>query len=239
MSDRLIITVKVRKRDNGQQFARGMQRRLNLVKDEVKAAADKAAISATHGSRTKFRRMRKNDVPPRPGRRQRGMAAGLKWVSRKDSVEFDMKDANRRFPYWLVQELGTGPDSRATLFRGSTPNPKGRPKKGAEYVKFVKSQVGRRLRVSLVFGTGAGGSYVRPGKGHGQNLYLASTLSGVRFTGSGQRGSKRPRASIILGKEIPAQAMVQTGAKKGMARFGPAAQNAGYTNFGGYPYVQH
>ena len=59
------------------------------------------------------------------------------------------------------------------------------------------------------------------------------------FTGRGQRGSTRPRASIILGKEIKGQSMVQTGAKTGMAKFGPAAQNAGYYNFGGYPYVQH
>jgi hypothetical protein len=122
-------------------------------------------------------------------------------------------DRLRDAPHWIIQEIGTG--KRATIQRHDTPNPVGRPRKGASHVRTVKSQRGRRISAGLVFASG--GNYSAPGARTGENLHWASRVQGVPMrTRQNPRGQN---AAIRISKEIQGQHFVKKGGQAGFREY--------------------
>lgn len=188
----------------------GLDAKIAAFLKDVKAAQVSAAATATKTSRAKVKRVRPL-APARPNR-YHGLKDAIQWGRTRDGgVALDRKQLDADFKPWLVQEIGTG--QRAVVHFGGSPNPVGRPKKGAAYVKTVKSQVGRRISPGLVFADPAG-KFVKPGRGSGQQLYLRSQIKNAPIY-----GSRRSPASIRINKEIEGQHFVRDGAKEGFREY--------------------
>lgn len=214
----------------GQPFAR-LNGRIGKFVAAERSARTSAAQTATNATRQAATRTRPQ-APLRPGRMSRGLGRGLEWKagSGEDSyVRFDIDKADRSARYWIVQEIGTG--QRATIRQALPPddyknrNPVGRPKKGANYVRTVKAQSGRRIHRGLAFGTGPAGRYTRPGAAKNQQIYIASDLQGTPM--------KMPR--IVIRREIKGKGMVKKGAKAGFRQYREAVLTAARRAFGGHP----
>lgn len=226
----LVITVKVRGKN---PFGRKMTQRTKELTDNIRQVAAQASARSNRTTRRSFRRMRAANAEPRRGRMRNGMASGLRWIAKNTDVQFDVSTADQKWPYWIIQEIGTG--SSATILRGGKANPQGRSAKGATYVKTVPSQKGRPISVALAWGTGPRGAYTPPGAAAGQQLHVASKLSGVPHR---QKGQPFKRSRIMIGKEIRAQGMVSKGGAAGFFDvYLPKAIEWGKDAFKGYPYV--
>jgi hypothetical protein len=176
-----------------------------------KSAKRAAAEMATRTSKNSFKRVR--DVAPvRASRHGRGqMINNIKWAVRQDgSVGLRKQELDKAAPHWIIQEIGT--NSRATLKVANKPRPVGRPAKGAQYVKTVKSQKGRRISSGLVFAS-RGGQFSAPGSATGQQLYLRSQVQGVPAT------RMRSQAAIVIRKEIKGQHFIKKGGEAGFREY--------------------
>lgn len=209
------LTISVTDRTPGGTFDGGIHRRAaKLVAAEQKAAVS-AAARATEVTRDSFR-YKREIAPPRPGRSSTGgqMKQHLEWGVMKSTgqVAFKRTQADREVPHWIIQEVGTG--KRATMKEGGKPNPKGRPAKGATYVRTVRSQVGRRISGGLVFASG--GQWTPPGARRDQQLYWASQVRGVpAYRGA----STRQAAAIRIRREIRGQHFVKKGGQAGFRQY--------------------
>lgn len=203
------LTLKVT--DRHDVFGSGIDRRVATFMAAEERARQMAARAATTATRANFR-YRREFAPPRAGRSSTGghMKQHLEWTSRNGLVEFDMAEADRRVPHWIIQEIGTG--QKATMRKAGQANPEGRPKKGAAYVRTVKSQKGRRISGGLVFASG--GRYSPTGSARDEQLHLASKVTGVpHFSG----GKQAP--GIRISKEIEGQHFVRTGGREGFSEY--------------------
>jgi len=212
----LKLDVKVTDRGSlGGKPGYGLDRRLSQFIAEVNGARYRAARVATDVSRANVRRSRPL-APPRAGR-YHGLKDAIRWrpigAEPSAGVGLALQELNQKFPPWLVQEIGTG--QRAVQHVGGSPNPVGRPTKGAAYVKTVKSQIGRRISPGLVFA--AGGRYVPPGSGRNQQLFLRSQVKGapVRF----DRATRRSQPAIRISKEIRGQHFIKKGGQAGFREY--------------------
>lgn len=192
------LTLQVKDRQD--MFGTGLDRRLKKLSDAEQAARTQAARIATQRTRSNFQ-YRRDAIAVRAGRSSTGgkMRQHLSWKVKKNTVEFDVKHADSRVPHWIIQEIGTG--QRATLRRAGETNPTGRPRNGATYVRTVRSQKGRPIKVGLVFATG--GQYSPPGSRVDEQLQLASKVNGVP--------PRNRRARMVIKREIQGQHFVQKG----------------------------
>lgn len=202
---RLTVTVTDRQ---GDTFGAAMARRLNALLAADQAARRAAAKTATAVSRDTWnsRPNKRPVVQQRAGRESTGgqMASYVNWVPAQGGVRLDMQELDAKAPHWIIQEIGTG--SRATIKQGGQANPVGRPGKGATHVRTVRSQRGRIIR-GLVWAES--GHYVPPGAGVGQNLYLASQVTGVP--------ARRP--NIRISREIQGQHFIKKGGEAGFRQY--------------------
>lgn len=197
-------------RDSGALGPR-MRERLEQLKRMEQQASKAAAKRATEVSRGGFTYKRPPNAPKRPGRSSTGgqLMKKVRWDARPSGgVQLNYQELNRIAPHWIIQEIGTG--ERATIKRAGQKNPRGRPKKGSQYVRTVKSQKGRRISASLAFGTGPGGQYVPAGMGAGQQLYRRRDLTGA--------SPFRPRR-ITIQREIVGQHFARDGAQEGFREY--------------------
>ena len=220
------LSVKVK--DNG-RLTTDLNKRLKRLVKDVDRAAVMAARAATTATRANFK-YRRDPIAPRPKRESTGghMKQHLQWVAKNGNVEFNIKKADREVPHWIIQEIGTGPNARAVMRRHDQTNPQGRPKKGATYVRSVRSQVGRRLSGGLVFATG--GQYTPPGRRRDEQLHAASTVTGAPQWGG--KGHDDQAAAIRIGKEIRAQNFVRKGAVYGFREYENSVLAAARQAFG-------
>lgn len=212
----------------GNPFA-DLPRLIQQFVDDEKAAREKAARKATITTRSFISRPARPRTIARRGRNFPVLASNLRWVSGKDSeaaVEFDIADADTRMKFWIVQEIGSG--QRATIKRGGSANPGGRPKKGNTYVRSVRAQRGRAIgHGGLAFGTGPVGKWTRPGAAKGQQIQIVKNLSGVPPWSIG----RLPR--IIIRREIEGRHMVARGAEAGFRQYETEVLAAARRAFGG------
>lgn len=208
-------------------------RNVDHMADEIDRSLVRAAATATRTSRLKFDNSLSGrpHIDPRPGRpTTRGnFASSIQW---KPSVEgptgnsvvrVDIQAMERAYggtgvPIWLINEIGTGSSAFMKGARGRRVTGRGN---GQHRVK-VKSQVGRAIPYGLVFGTGPGGAFSPPGGNPSEQLYPASTLTGVP-------GS--PRKRIRISKEIEPKNYLRDGGTQGFRQFEQSALAAAYAAF--------
>lgn len=206
--------LKLRVRANQSRAWRDIADRLELLLRNEKQSRQQAAAAATQATRGGFEYLRPHDASRRPGR---SFSTGgqfpsfLSWKATDDGVAFDAQAANRRVPYWIIQEIGTGQSAR--IRRGGETVSSGRPSRQDAMVNspHVPSQLGRLIPRSLAWGTREGGTYTPPGAGAGQQLYLRSKLHGGRPPAGGQAS----RDQLVIRREIPGQHFVQEGGEEG------------------------
>lgn len=207
MADRFQLTVKVK--DRKDMFAPDglIARRLALFTAAEYRARLEGARTATQTTRNSFK-YKREVIGRRAGRSSTGgrMRNHLTWkATQKGFVRFDINEATSQAEHWIIQEIGTG--SRATVREAAKANPRGRPRDGAQYIRTVRSQKGRRIRGGLVFASN--GTYSAPGAAYGQQLHLASKVSGVPY---------RP-AAIRISREIEGQHFVKKGGTQGFRQY--------------------
>lgn len=193
---------------NSNALGSGLESRIKAFQSAVNSASGSAARIATSTSQAKVKRVR--DLAPPRRNRYHGLRESIKWGRTRDGgVALDKKKIDQDFKPWLVQEIGTG--ERATQRVAGQPNPKGRPKKNATYIKTVKAQRGRRISTAFVF-AGRGGDYSPPGAGRGEQLYLRSQIQNLP-------PGRRPRRGILITKEIKGQHFIRDGGKAGSREY--------------------
>lgn len=174
---------------------------------EAEAAARKAAAAeATAASRRGFT-YKRVVTPARAGRSGTGgrMMTYVEWKTTADGrVALDEQQLKTNAPHWIIQEIGTG--ERAMVHRVGQAIPQGRPRKGADYIRTVRSQKGRIIKSGIVFASG--GRYSPPGSATGEQTALASQV-GAPF--------RPPR--IKIEKEIEGQHFVRDGGKEGFRQY--------------------
>ena len=206
-------------------FGASFTRRIDAFRAQEIAARRTAATTATQVTRASFHHSRPQNVPNRPGRdNPLPMLQALRWVPSGNGVAFDIAEANYQAPYWIIQEIGTG--QSAGLLRDGVKFGRGRRAVGAPNTISVRSQVGRRISGRLAWGTGPAGTWVAPGGGTGQQLYLRALLKG----GAAARGGMR------IKREIKGQHMVQQGGNQGFRTYRTEVQAAARRAFGGRPW---
>lgn len=196
----------------------GLSQRVDRFLQDVERVRTESAKTATDVSRATVRN-RKNRRATAPSRNNRysGLADAVRWRpigKNSAAVGLALKDLEAKFKPWLVHEIGTG--QRAIQRVSAQPNPVGRPKKGATYVKSVKSQVGRRIKTSLVWAQG--GQYASPSNAtRSQQLHLRSKVEGapIRF----DPVTKRAAPGFKIGKEIDALNYIQKGGDQGFREY--------------------
>ncbi len=212
------LQLKVRMTNRlGDPFGADLQRRIDAFLTAEKDARVKAAQLATAESRRVWNaRINKRHVAARPmmmlGRTSTGgkLASHVKWEATSDGgVEVDIQSLDRRAPHWIIQEIGTG--GRATIRQGGAINPKGRPKKGATYIRTVKSQSGRPISRSLVWAT-KGGVYSKPPGTGREQLQLRQLVKNAPTLPGKARGMR-------IRREIQGQHFVQSGGTKGFRQY--------------------
>ena len=223
------LSVSVRQRTPGLLSSNLRARAAKVVVGEQGASRIAAEI-ATATTRAAWHYKRPASAPARPGRNHAGghFVQELTWRVRNDEVEFDLITADRNARYWDIQEIGTG--RGAVLRRGGSQNPQGRPQKGANYVRTIKSQVGRRIATSLVFATGPGGQYSRPGSRHGEQLFLR------RLTKNAPIGPGTAARAMYITREIQGQHFVRTGGQAGFQEYRTSVLAAARRAFVGQGY---
>lgn len=217
---------------NGDVLGRAMTDRCRRLADAEAAARTTAAQTATNATRKAFTYHRAVDVPARKGRDHPpgAMLAGLRWTtSSAGGVDFDIAEADRVAPYWIIQEIGTG--QKATIKRGGDPNPRGRAPAGNTYIRTVRSAIGRRIPANLVWATGAGGHYEPPGAGQGQQLYLRATVRGAPIW------EGRAKDLMYITREVEGQHFVQKGGRVGFTEYRNSVLGAARKIFAGYKYT--
>lgn len=204
-------------------------KRVEQMADEIDRELTPAAAVATQVSRRTFdsERSGRPYIPARPGRpTTRGsFSQYIDWQPGVDGngngvVNIDVAAMEAAYPgrpwVWLINEIGTG--ASAFMERGEEGVGKG----GGERRVKVKSQVGRAIPYGLVWGTKANGKFVPPGGGANQQLYPASTLTGVPV-------GRRPR--IKISEEIKPKHFVRDGGEQGFRQFEQSALAAAYAAF--------
>lgn len=210
-----------------------MAQRVTAFLQEEKRARLSAAVTATQTTQAAFTR-RRPSAPARRGRSGESLQRNLRWKATDEGVRFDLQHADSKSPHWIIQEIGTG--QSATLQQGGSSNPKGRAKKGANYIKTVKSQRGRAISPGLAWGTGPGGKFSAPGSAVGQQLFLRSSLK----LAGGDPNARSPyspyRDTMRITKEIKGQHMVRQGSKTGFREYETSVYAAARKAFGGRPF---
>lgn len=230
MSVRLTATLQ---RNNGDVLSRGMTERIKKIAAAEEAARKQAATAATAVTRAHFHYLRPANAPARRNRPTTGGRFGeaMRWIATPGptgAVEFDMAEADKKARYWIILEIGTG--ESATLRRGGQKNPRGRPGKGASYVRSVKAQRGRRIAPTLAFGTGPRGTFTPPGAAIGQQLYLRRSLKNAPL------GPHRAQQGLYISKEIKGQHFVRQGGEEGFRQYRTSVLAAARRAFAGKGY---
>lgn len=229
----LQLTAQLAMKD-AQLLGRAMTRRIAKIVDAEKAASRAAAAEATTITRASFRYKRPANVPPRAGRPSTGgqFREFLRWTAQETSpdggVAFDMREADRRIPYWIILEIGTG--HSATLRSGGAANPAGRPRAGASYVRTVPAQRGRAIPSSLVWASGPRGTYTPPGANRNQQLYLRSQVKGAPVW------VRHARRQMYITREIEPQNFVRKGGQEGFRQYRTSVLAAARRTFAGRGY---
>lgn len=189
---------------------RGLNQRVSRIVQAESRIATAAAREATRVTRNTFRYKRPADAGKRRGRSSTGghMREALEWIpDGNGGVRFNATRANQDALHWIIQEIGTG--ERALVRQGGQSQARGRPSVLANNYVRVKSQVGRRISPRLAWGTGPNGTFVAPGDGSGQQLYLRSKL----------RGKRGPKRGMTIRREIQGQHFVQQGGVAGYSQY--------------------
>jgi len=202
------MTATVRRR-NGDTLGAAFAKRTKVFEDAELAARRVAARTATTTSRRSFKHTR-DIIAPRAGRSSTGgrLTSFIEWRADGGDVVLDVNKLDSGARHWIIQEIGTG--KRAAIKSGGDPNPVGRPRTGANYVRTIKSQRGRRISGGLVWASPSG-KYTPPisGRTANQQLHLASTVTGVPF--------RAP--AIRIQREIKGQHFIQKGAQEGFRQY--------------------
>lgn len=223
----------------GNVFGNGvLSRRVRNLKSAERSARQAAAREATKVTDQYATRVRP-DAPPRPGRENAGLKRNLRWMSStvRSEVYFDQGTADALVPYWIIQEIGTG--QRGTLKRGMAPDdfrnrPLGRPTKGSNRTRAIKSQLGRRISAGLVWADRSGTYQVPSSSRYPRDqIFPASTVLGV-VTRRGN-GPSTYRAGIRIGREIQGKHMVKKGGEAGFRQYYESVLAAARREFGGFP----
>lgn len=229
----LQLKVNVKQRVPG-LLGRGITDRLDLLVRNEKAARRQAAQDATRATQAAWRYKRPHDAARRRGR---SFSTGgrfpsfLEWKDTGSSVAFDAQLANRRVPYWIIQEIGTGESAR--IRRGGETVPRGRPTREEASVRSpsIPSQRGRVIPPSLAFGTREGGTYTPPGAATGQQLYLRKRLSGGNLSFLNEPSSQGHQ--LVISREIEGQHFVQRGGTQGFRQYRTSVLAAARQAFAG------
>lgn len=228
---RLIASVA----DNG-VLRRKLTARCTKLVQADRAAQKAAAAEATAATRAAFTLRRPSNVPARRGRLASGqMLRSLHW-SAGSEVVFDIAEADKDAPFWIIQEIGTG--KSATLRRGGQANPRGRPAVGATYVRTVPSQTGRAIPGSLVWASGPSGRYSRPGSARDQQLYLRGRIKSAPQRPGLDAFLRKPKTAgraIRITNEIHGQHFVQQGGTKAFREYRVSVLAAAQRAFAGKP----
>jgi hypothetical protein len=230
----LKLEVKVTNRVSG-LLGRGTTDRLDLLVRNEKVARRQAAAAATKATQAAWKYRRPFDASKRRGR---SFSTGgrfpsfLAWKDTGDGVAFDARAANRRVPYWIIQEIGTGESARVR--RGGETVRRGRPTREEASVSSpsVPSQRGRVISSTLGFGTREGGSYTPPGAATGQQLYLRKRLSGGNLSFLNQPSSQRHQ--LVISREIEGQHFVRKGGQEGFHEYRRSVLAAARQAFAGH-----
>lgn len=211
-------------------LGRSMTAMANRIASAERQAARQAATTATTVTRASVRHIRPDNAMSRRGRKHgpNQLARSLEWKPTATGVEFDQVTADKDARYWIVQEIGTS--QSAVLRRGGQALPKGRPAKGASYVKTVKSQKGREIKPTLAFGTGPRGVYTAFGAATGQQLYLRSKLKRSPLLPRG------PKEGVYIREEIDGEHFVRTGGEAGFLEYRSSVLAAARRTFAGRGY---
>lgn len=202
----LTLTSQLRPRTQGLLSTKFDQRVQAFVQAE-KVAREQAAAEATIASRRSFI-YKRVVTPARAGRSGTGgrMMSYVVWKPAVGGrVALDEETLRRSAPHWIIQEIGTG--ERAIAHRAGVANPQGRPRKGADYVRTVKSQKGRWIKSGIVFSSN--GRYSPAGSATGEQTALASQVTGAPW--------RAPR--IRIEKEIEGQHFVRDGGREGFRHY--------------------
>lgn len=199
-----------------------------FIKAEEKALAT-AAKTAQDTSRRDFSYRRPANAVRRLGRSSTGgkFTRHVRWrPTGSGLVEFDHKGISKTAPHWIILEIGTG--QRAAMRSAGVKLPRGRPAGYANYIKTVKSQVGRPISAGLAWGTGPSGQYTAPGAASGQQLHVRRQLRG--------RPRYRNFKRMVISKEIKGQHFVKQGGVAGWREYRTSARAAARRAFGGQKY---
>jgi hypothetical protein len=229
----LQLKVNVKERVPG-LLGRGITDRVDLLVRNEKMARRQAAAEATKATQASWHYKRPADAAPRRGR---SFSTGgqfptfLEWRDNGSTVAFDAQLANRRVPYWIIQEIGTGESAR--IRRGGESVQRGRPTREEAAVRSprIPSQIGRVIPSSLAFGTREGGTYTPPGAATGQQLYLRKRLSGGNLSFINEPSSQRHL--LVISREIEGQHFVQKGGTQGFRQYRTSVLAAARQAFAG------
>lgn len=214
------LGLKTKTRYSGVLSSAEIHGRASALVREAGIAARASAAVAQAESLARIQR-RRPDAPPRAGRSEPSISAVLKWRQVRVGgssvgVGVNLSELNSSVKHWIIQEIGTG--DRAVVRVAGRANPVGRPSNGASYIRTVKAQTGRRIRSSLVWATGPGGTYTPAGAGENQQLYLRKMIKfpkGVDGAAYSSRMPGRSQPGIIIRREIEPRHFVQKGGEEG------------------------
>jgi hypothetical protein len=215
-------------------LGRGITDRVKQLVKMEQVARRQAAQTATSATQAGFTYKRPANASRRRGR---SFSTGgqfpsfLEWKLTETGVGFDAKGANRRVPYWIIQEIGTGESARVR--HGGEKVRRGRPTREEASVSSprIPSQRGRVIPSSLAFGTSEGGTYTPPGAAAGQQLYLRKRLSGPNLSVINQHPSQQHQ--LVISREIQGQHMVRDGGQQGFRQYRTSVLAAARQAFAG------
>lgn len=190
-----------------------MERRVAEFLAEERKMRLEAAATATATSQRAFKYLRPG-TEPRPGRSSTGgkLASFVQWAATSGGfVGLGLKKLDSEAPHWIIHEVGTG--ERAAMRVAGV--------EARSIVRTVPPQRGRPIPHGLVFASGPSGSYSPPGSTTGQQLQLASRVSGV----------PAGRGDLRITKEIRGQHFVKQGSEAGFRQYRPSVLAAARSKF--------
>lgn len=219
--------------DGGGPYQRLLRNMEKLAETNARLLQE-SADTATKVSRKTFssRRSGRPFTTDRPGRKttQGRLESHIVWIDGLDRVFLDEEELEDVAPYYLINEVGTGPSGAATRFRHDR-----NWNVIADRVEFP-SQKGRYIKPGLAWGD-SGSNYVpsRSGRYRQDQIHRAANLT-IRRTGrSRRRGGagvnplRTPR--VRISREIQPKQFIKEGAEAGYRKYGQPLRDAARATF--------
>lgn len=218
--------------DGGGPYQRLLRNMQKLAKTNARLL-EQSANEATKVSRDTFssRRSGRPFTTERPGRRTtRGRLENhILWIDGLDRVVLDEDELEEVAPYYLINEVGTGPKGAGMRFRHDKDW-----NLVAERIEFP-SQKGRYIKPGLAWGNN--GNYVpSKSKRSGQdqihraaNLTIRRTGRSRRRGGAGVNPLRTPR--VRISKEIQPKHFIKEGGKAGYGAYAQPLRDAARATF--------